>query len=211
MIRPLRLDVDALDVGSPEIIDSALIRKHVRVDFPDDDDLLQKYLLAAVNWCEGAIHRTVFRRAHRWILDGFETEYPYGMRLPRGKTVSIDSISYSAGGTVTTLKGSSSSPAGTDYQEDLRGDDGGVVMPNRGASWPSTDSNVPAPVVVTFTAGWVAADLPADLLHAILFAIADAYDLRGTPDFNPAALGGSGPRLAARDALVSGYQLSRFY
>lgn len=211
MLRPLRLEIDSLEVGSPEIIDSALIRKHVRVDFPDDDDLLQKYLLAAVNWCENATHRTIFRRAHRWILAGFECEMPYGMRIPRGKTVSIASIAYSASGSVTTLTGPTSSPVGTGYQEDLRGDDGGLVMPARGSSWPPTDTDVPAPVVVTFTAGWLAADIPADLLHAILFGIADAYDLRGTSDFNPAALGGAGPRLAVREALVSGYRLARFY
>lgn len=211
MILPLRLEVDAIEADSPEILDSALVKKHIRVDFPDDDDLLQRYILAAVNWCEGATHRTIYRRTHRWILAGFETEYPYGMRIPRGKTVSIASIAYSSGGTVTTLTGPSSSPVGSGYQEDLRGDDGGIVMPSRGSSWPSTDTNVPAPVVVTFTAGWNADDIPADLLHAILFGVADAYDLRGTQDFNPAMLGGAGPRLAAREALASGYRLSRFY
>lgn len=211
MLRPLRLEVDALEPGSPEIIDSALVRKHVRVDFDDDNDLLQKYLLAGVAWCEGATHRTIYRRDHRWILQDFEHEHPYALRLPRGKTVSIASIAYSSGGSVTTLTGPSSSPVGTGYQEDLRGDDGGVVMPVRGGSWPSVDADVPSPVVVTFSAGWPADEVPSDLLHAILFCIADAYDLRGTNDFNPAMLGSGGPRYAAREALVSGYRLSRMY
>lgn len=211
MLCPLRLEIDELTSGSPALINSALLKKHVRVDWTDDDDLLDAYALAAIQWIEGDTKRTIVRRVHRWILRDFNLVHPCELRLPRGKTVSVESVQYSAGGTVTTLTGPSTNPVGDDYQEDLRGADGGVIMPVRGGAWPSVDADVPAPVVVNFTAGWTVANLPADLLHAILFCIADAYDLRGTSDFNPAMFGSAGPRLAAREALISGYRLSRWY
>lgn len=211
MIVPLRLDVDEITSGSPAVIDSALLKEHLRVDFTDEDSVLDVYALAAIRWIENETKRTIIRRAHRWILKDFNLLPPHAIRLPRGKTVSVENIVYSTGGTLTTLTGPSSSPIGDDYQEDLRGEDGGDVMPLRGGAWPSVDSDVPAPVVINFTAGWTMANLPEDLLHAILFCVADAYDLRGTADFNPAMLGSSGARLAAREALISAHRLSRWY
>lgn len=208
MLCPLRLEIDDLTSGSPAIVDAALLKKHVRVDFNDDDDLLDIYAIAAIQWIEADTKRTILRRTHRWILRDFNLAHPYDLRLPRGKTVSVESVQYSASGVLTTMTGPSSSPAGAGYQEDLRGHDGGVLMPQRGGMWPSVDTDVPSPVVVNFTAGWTMAGLPADLLHAILFCIADAYEMRGEADFNPATLG---KRLLAREALISPYRLSRWY
>lgn len=215
MICPLRLDVVALEIGSPPIIDSALLKKHVRVDTDADNDLLDVYVQAAVNWCEGAgvTNRTVVRRAHTWILREFNSAFPYEIKLPKGKTSSVESVEYSLNGELVTLHGPTSdvSPAGTGYQEDLRGDSGGVLMPVRGNAWPTVDRDVPAPVVINFTAGWAADEIPSDLLHAILFAVADAYDLRGTADFSPQMLDTSGPRLSIRYLMASGYALPRIY
>jgi len=210
MLCPLRLEVDALEASSPSIIDLAMVRTHTRVD-SGDDELLDLYVQAAVRWAEGATHRTIVQRGHVWILRDFPDCYPYGILLPRGVTVSVTQVDYSSGGSVASLTGPSSSPAGDDYQEDLRGADGGVIMPSRGGSWPSVDSDVPAPVAISFVAGWPADDIPADLLHAIMFAVSDCYELRGTPDFDPAMLGSSGTTFAARQALVSGYALPRIY
>ncbi|MPZ58444.1 MAG: hypothetical protein GEU91_18515 [Rhizobiales bacterium] len=209
---PLRLDVDPVPAGSTALIDLALIKQHVRVDHDDEDELLEMYAAAAISWAEGDTHRTIFQRAHRWIIKDFPHFHRMDIRLPRGKTQSVESIAYVRGGQAGTLIGSSSgSPAGTDYQEDLRSESGGVLMPPQGGSWPSVDCDVPAPVTVNFTAGWASVDVPKDLLHAILFWIADAYDLRGTPDFNPAMLNTSGPRFAAREALVSSWRMTRWY
>lgn len=213
MLFPLRLDIAALPDNSPPLISRTVMNTHLRVDYGDDDVLLDLYVRAAISWCENALHRTVFERSHRWVLRDFELCYPQAIRLPRGKTQSVERIEYSSGGEAVTLYGPTgdASPAGADYQEDLRGDDGGVLMPVRGGSWPSVDRDVPAPVVVQFTAGYAADAVPPDLLHGILFTIADCYDIRGTGDFNPALLNGGGPRFEARWALVSPYLLSRWY
>lgn len=213
MLCPLRLDIDPLPEGSPEwLIDEALTKKHCRVDFADENTGLIVYQRAAIRWAENATHRTIIRREHRWVLKEFPVGKDQCIRLPRGKTVSVDSIQYYNNGTAYDLTGpSSGSPAGTDYQEDLRGDDGGVLLPPRGGSWPSVDADVPAPVTITFTAGWPAGEIPEELLSAILFATADGWDIRNSADVSAASLAEQGKWLAVRRSLVSGWALHRWY
>lgn len=207
MLCPLRLDVATLPWGSPPPLDAVLMKKHVVIDDADFDDQLEVYAKAAVAWAEGSMHRTIYARAHVWVLKDFPRDQYGAIRLPRGKTQSVQSVQYSSGGSLITLQGpSSGSPAGSDYQEDLRGDDGGVLMPARGGSWPSVDSDVPAPVAINFMAGWAADAVPSDLLHALWFSIADAFDLRGTSD-----LANAGDRLDVRETLISAYRLIRWY
>lgn len=211
MLCPIRLEVEALP-GSPLPVDLDLIKKHCSIDDNDFNDQLETYLSAAILWAEGATHRTIFSRAHTWVLK----EFPYGerseIRLPRGKTQSVSRIRYSLNGVQTDLLGpSSGSPAGVDYQEDLRGDDGAILMPPRGGDWPSADIDVPSPVTVEFNAGWQSSEVPQDIIHAILFCVSDAFDLRGTSDFNPAVLIAGGARLETREALISAYRLVRWY
>jgi uncharacterized phiE125 gp8 family phage protein len=212
MLSPLRLDVDQLVIGSPWLISEALVKQHSRIDSTDSDTVLELYLKAAIQWAENETHRTIFVRENRWILRDFPRDASQAIRLPRGKTQSVTSIEYSVNGSLQTLRGpSSGSPAGTDYLEDLRGEDGGTLMPPRGGCWPSADCDVPTPVTITFQAGWAAADVPAEIVHAILFAVEDAYEIRGTGDFDPSAISSAGPRLSIRETLISGYRLSRWY
>lgn len=212
MLCPLRLDIDEIGVdGSPWLIDETLIKNHVRIDGAGEDVNLQDYVAAAILWAENCTHRTIIRRAHRWVLREFPIDNRQVIRLPRGRTVSVAKIEYSSGGSLIELTGPTSSPPGAGYQEELRGDGGGVLMPLRGTSWPSVDLDVPAPVTITFTAGWHAEDIPRDLLNGILMAIADGFDIRGSGDAAAAKLETGGARLPARQALISGYMLPRWY
>lgn len=188
-----------------------VVRRHCHLDddalAPQTDALLKIYINAAVNWFEGQTHRSVVSRTHRWIL----AEFPYdcddvSIRLPRGKTQSVDSIAYVSGNQTTTLTGPSASPPGTGFSESLIGDDGGLIMPPYGGSWPSTDYEVPAPVTITFQAGWTLSQIPDDVKYALLFYCSDAYELRGTSDLDTA-----GRNLDARTSLISPYSLHRWY
>lgn len=206
MLSPVRLDIDPVQ-GSPFPLDLAIIKQHCNVGGTEFDDLLEAYTLAAVDWAESYMNRTIFSRSHSWILRDFPQTSLQMMRLPRGKTRSVESIAYVAAGQTVTLTGpSSGSPAGDDWQEDLGGNFGAVLMPPKGTSWPSVDYDTPAPVTVTFTAGWDAADIPKEILHGIWFAVSDAFDLRGTSDLSDA-----GVNLMRRQNLLSGYRLLRFY
>ena len=182
MLCPIRLQVNALTM-SPLPIDLALIKTHCKIDGTDLDDNIEVYLKAAIEWAEGEMHRSIFSRSHTWVLRDFPIDGRMEIRLPRGKTQSIESIVYQSNGSPVTLTGpSSGSPAGTSWQEDLRGDDGAILLPPRGSNWPSVDYDAPAPVAINFTAGWLAAEVPAEIIHAILFSISDAIDISGTAD-----------------------------
>jgi hypothetical protein len=139
------------------------------------------------------------------VLAGFPIYPRERICLPRGKTVAVTSIVYIADGSPVTLTGPTSDPVGTGYQEELRGDDGGLLMPPQGTQWPTADSDVPDPVVITFQAGYDAATLPSDILNALLFHIRNSLDDQRTDPQKTQA------NLAAFESLVSGYRLSRVY
>jgi uncharacterized phiE125 gp8 family phage protein len=204
---PIRLDLDPL-TSSPPLIELELLKTHLAVDFPDLDELIALNLAAAVDAFEGATHRTVVSREHRWVLRDFPHVTYQRIRLPRGKTRSVAKIEVDRRAGLLTLRGpSSGSPVGTDYMEDLRGDDGALIMPPAGASWPSAELDRPAPVTITFTAGWDAAEVPADVQRALMFWVrAGVDDERGTID--PAKLTANRQTF---EALVSGWRLIRWY
>lgn len=206
-LQPLQLDITAID-QSPLPLDISLVKDHLAVIDDDSNALIEKLILAAINWAEGTTRRTIYSRSHTWILRDFPRDGCEQFRLPRGKTQSVESIVYSLNGSTATLYGpsSSESPATAGFQESLTGDDGGYLMPLRGESWPSVDYDVPAPVIITFTAGWLAAEVPADVEHAMLFAVSDSFELRGSGDLDR-----SGSHFEIREALISSYRLKRWY
>lgn len=204
---PISLSIDPV-VGSPLPVSLDLIKLHCAVDGIDQDELLETYLFAAIHAFEGTTHRTLFQRQHRWVLASFpfpcSTNLNQSIWLPRGRAVSVDHIDYVSGGITTTLRGPTSIPVGTDYQEALF-DGAGLILPIAGQSWPSTDCNVPEPVKITFTAGWQSNELPSDVLTALLFHIRMSLDDNRTDPQKTQA------NLDAFEALVSGYRLSRSY
>lgn len=106
------------------------------------------------------------------------TDFPPGgkrWRLPLGKTQSVASIAYrTVGGTAIITGPSSGSPEGTDWEEDLTSDNGGILWSD---SWPSPVTSSLAPVRVTFTAGWADADqVPADVKTGLVACIADLLE-----------------------------------
>jgi hypothetical protein len=178
MLSPKRLEIAPL-APSPLPVDLPLIKAHCAIDGPDFDVLPTTYLMAAIAWAEGVMHRTIFARAHSWVLRDFPPGRGDEITLPRGKTQSIEGIDYEQIGEGRTLRGASSSPAGTDYREDLRGDDGGVVVPGGGEVWPAADSSdAAAPVVVRFTAGWLAGAVPQDITCVALRCLRCVRDPR---------------------------------
>jgi hypothetical protein len=120
------------------------------------------------------------------------------IHLPRGKTLSVDSVEYVSGGAASSV---------TDYQTALGGDDGARIRPPQGSSWPSVDWDAIEPVTITFTAGREgAAAVPEDIKHAIAFACSDALQIRGTVD-----LASGGSNFQVRETLISAWRLARLY
>jgi uncharacterized phiE125 gp8 family phage protein len=206
MLIPLRLDVDPL-VGSPLPLDLTLVKQHLAIDYDDQDALIEQYVLAAIRAFEDTTHRTVYSRDHRWVLKDFPQWNYEHIDLPRGRTTAVESIVYYQGGAATTLRGptSAGSPTGTDYQEDLRGDHGGVLMPPLASSWPSVDVDHVAPVTITFTAGWDSAEVPPDITQALLWYVRTALDDNRSDPMKATA------NASVFEAMVSGWRLDGFY
>lgn len=55
-------------------------------------------------------------------------------------------------------------------------------MPPQSANWPSADTDVPEPVVVTFTAGWLVDEVPQDIVTAMLLYIGEHLDILSPAD-----------------------------
>jgi uncharacterized phiE125 gp8 family phage protein len=197
-MQPLRIDITVLP-ETPLPVDLALIKAHCAIDDTRFDTLIPVYLMGAIGWAEGETSRTIFQRTHSWVLRDFPRETE--IRLPRGKTQSVQSIQYVSGGATVTLTGPSSTVPGTDYTEDLRGDAGGIVSM---ANWPSVDTDSVAPVVINFTAGWASADVPNDIVRALLFAVNESIEARGGPD-------SSDLNVSVKESLISGWRLTRIY
>ena len=206
MLTPLRLDVDTI-VGSPLPLDLSFVKLHCAIDYTDSDALIEQYVLAAIRAFEDTTHRTVFSRDHRWVLKDFPPTPGYQITLPRGRTTAVESIVYYSDGVATTLGGptSSGSPTPADYQEDLRGEHGGVLAPLSGSAWPAVDTLQVAPVTITFTAGWANADVPPDITQALLWYIRTALDDNRSDPMKAIA------NNTVFEAMVSGWRLDRFY
>ncbi len=204
-IRSIQVAVAPLD-ASPLPLDLALVKQHCAIDGNDMDALLTTYILAAIDWAENAMHRTIYERLHHWQIAAF----PLGaepLRLPRGRCAAVHEILYfDSDDGAYIMHGAGSSPVGTDFQENLAGDDGGYIMPARGETWPAVDGLRIVPVEIEFTAGWPVTDVPQQIIHALLFAVADMVDTRGSADLTT-----FGKNLTTRNALISPFNLVRFY
>lgn len=171
----------AIDIDEPEDLplDLDTLKTDLRISSDSlDAVIMEQYIPDALEWAEGVMRRSIIAREHRWIIDEFPCSDDQTLYLPRGKVQSVASIAYSSGGVVTILSGPSSDPAGADYQEDLRGHQG-RLLPNRGEAWPSVDCDVPSPIVITFTAGWPASSVPADIKRALTASVFGAMELDG--------------------------------
>jgi uncharacterized phiE125 gp8 family phage protein len=193
MIYPL-----SLSHGEPSEYPLTLsqIKAQLRIQHDEFDPLIVGiHLPAALSWAEGETGRSIALKQYRWTLDRFPTSYT-PIRLPMGQAQSVVSIAYVTNGGTVTLRGpTSGSPIGADYQEDLTAPYGGLVMPIADATWPLTDTDIPAPVVVTFTAGWAAANVPADLKMGMLRYISDQIDSCEDGDHD------------LKDRIISGWKL----
>jgi uncharacterized phiE125 gp8 family phage protein len=210
-LRPLSLEIAASDEA---ILDLDVLKAHCSVDGDALDDLLTFYERVAIIWAEDEMHRTILARSHTFVISDFP-RFPNSQQitLPRGICQAVQSIVYVADGESITLSGpSSGSPGGTDFQEDLGSINGARLLPAQGNAWPSCDSNAARPVAITYTAGWNSAAVPANIKHALMFAVADMLELRGVTDLSSNLLHlASGKTFDARLALLGRYIINRVY
>lgn len=178
-------------------------KAHLKVDHTAEDAQITQWVIEARQWCENFTRRALISQGITMILEAFPESTdanPYArLVLPRGRTVSVGLITYiDSDGISQQLTGPTSSPLGTDWQEDLFGDGGGILQPPVDGEWPDVQTGALAPIVIDYTAGYGSAgsNVPGDLLSAIKFRLADLYQVRGQADLGTRALAGEWTRVA---------------
>lgn len=143
------------------------LKTRVRVDFADDDTLLQSYLDGAVQRIDGptGIGYAMMTQAWELSLDTF----PSVICLPGAPVSAVNSIKYyDADNTLQTL-------SSDEYRLDIGGDQARIEPVD---SWPGVYSRFGAIQVNYQLGAATAADVPADLIDAVCLLVAHRYEQR---------------------------------
>jgi hypothetical protein len=147
-------------------VDLAQAKSHLRVDYAEEDALIQSLIDAATGHLDGwsgVLGCALITQTWALSFDGFADE----LRLPMPASA-IVSVTY------VDPAGSTSTIAPTDYV--LAADAlGSFVSPAYGVKWPTPRADQPRCVTVTFGAGTDAANVPAPIKSAILLMVGDLY------------------------------------
>lgn len=157
-----------------EPVEVAEAKAQLRVDFDDDDTLIESHIVLATRALERRCNRWFVQREAVWALDRF----PWGRELilPGGVLQSVESVKYYDTASVEATFSSGS------YQVRTKREPGAVVLAD-GASWPSTTLRPAEGVLVAYTAGYgAAADVPQEIKHAILLYLTHVHRHRGDAD-----------------------------
>lgn len=151
-----------------EPVSVATAKTHLRVDTTADDALIETYLKAARELCEGLARRSFVTQTFRLVLDDFPS---VPLKLPRPPLQSVDAVTY--------LDADGNEHDWTDFTADTGSEPGKVIF----NSLPTASLQESGAVAIEFTAGYEsAADLPNVFVMAILQTVANWYELREMGD-----------------------------
>ena len=145
-------------------------KNHCRVDFPDDDGLIEGLIASAVSHVDGLgmLGRAMITQT--W--GQWESRSPGVVRLGMGPFQSLVSIEYyDADGVLQTADVA-------DY-ETVRDGDYSICRPKSGKDWPST-ADRPDAIKISYKAGFGddAVNVPAGVRQAILMMVSFWYENR---------------------------------
>lgn len=177
-------------------VSAADAKAHSRIDYSDDDDLLTAYLLAACGTIEAWTARVIQSRTATLRLPRFPTDGDQAIELPGGYVSAVASVAYTdTAGDAATL-----SSALWSIETSTRGPSALRLVYD--ATWPEVQERG-LPVVITYTAGWAADDIPAALKHAVKMMAAEMHERREV-----AVIGASvGMAPVAVQSLISPWRL----
>lgn len=150
----------------------AQAKAHLRVTHDEDDDFIDGLIEAAVATIEGPSGAGIALLTQTWRQSFARPCAREGVTLPLGPIQEITAVAYiDEDGDLQTM----TSPDWS-FEPDIAP---GRLYPAYGQSWPAMRLQ-PGALRVTFTAGYGgdAADVPADLRHALLLLVGHLYEHR---------------------------------
>ena len=149
------------------------VKNYLRVDISADDSLLDRITKAAREFLEGWAGLTFINTTYEERFDGFPRNSRSPLALQRPPLQSVTSITY------LDTSGDSQTWASSNYQVDIYSKPG-VVLPNEGQVYPTTQSATLNTVTATFLAGEGAAGSDVDAKHrqALLWLCEHMYEQR---------------------------------
>ena len=153
-------------------------KQHLKVDHNDEDVLISSYIEAATIWAQDLTLRSLISQKWRLTAPTFPAHYRESVRLARGPVSAIDTVKY------FDISGVQQTWDSASYQVTTWNDSLSLLYPASGESWPDTDDDNANAIEIIYTAGYGASrdDVPEDIRVAILYRIADLYELRGQSD-----------------------------
>ena len=134
---------------------------HLRVDFTDDDFLIDTLVRTATSVIENRIGGCIQQQSIDLLLDKFPTVVEFGM----APIVSVTSVQYITGDVLTVW-------ASSNYEVDLKL---GRLRPVSTSAWPERDDVFNA-VQIRFVAGYASeALIPKELTTAVLLLVGHYY------------------------------------
>ncbi|UOK71707.1 head-tail connector protein [Ancylobacter polymorphus] len=163
------MTLSLVTASTDKIVDLSTAKKHLRVDYDDEDTYIEGLIDAAQDWISGEnswLGRSVLATSWEISLDNFPASGSYGapsgaIWLPRPPIKVVTGLFYTpVGGAEVEI---------TDFRVVGAGSiGGGYVLPQAGKAWP-TPSGEPGSVRVEYTAGYDA--VPAAISRAVLLLI----------------------------------------
>lgn len=156
-------------------------RQHLRVWDTAEDVYIDSLIVAAREWCENYLRRSLVTSTWKQTLNRFP---PCGViEIARPNLISVESVQYVDGdGATQTLPSSQ-------YAVDTHATPG-RVMRGYGVTWPTIrTSGTPNPVTINYTSGYgsSADNVPQSVKHAMLLMIGHWYENRETVVIGKAA------------------------
>jgi len=175
------VSVQLVTPPAEEPISLAAAKNHLRVDYSDDDALIQSQIIGVREYAETATNRAFVTQTWKYVLDAFPAVPSSALawqadfaefRIPFPPLQSITSIVWrDTAGTPTTI-----SPS--DYVVDATSEPARVAL-NVGKTWPTTSLQSIAGVEVTFVAGYGAPPkVPESIKQMIKLLLGSFYSNR---------------------------------
>lgn len=174
-------DSDTTSTLIDDIVPLADAKKHLKVDYSDDDDLIQMYIKAARQICEKFMNRALVPKTIEESLGCFpkkDTQHPFReLRLSWGPLIAVDNIKYWDDEDPSARRTIENKDLTDNFVIDTA-PNFPVIHPISSYTYPDTD-NRKYPATVQYQAGYSSTDLvPQPIKQAMLLLIGEMYEKR---------------------------------